>query len=102
MATQTNNPGKGVLVGATGVAAYRLIKANGQYCQDDSSSDFIGVTQEPRSPGQIVPVRFVTAGSCIMTGATGITAGDVVYKGADGTVGKTDTNARVGIALTTV
>lgn len=102
MATQTNNPGKAiqVLVGGVAILAYRLVKFNGQYTAADATQDWVGVSQEPRNPGEYAPVRFTKAGTVILTAAVAIAAGQTVYKDANGMVGLTNTNARVGIALT--
>jgi hypothetical protein len=98
MATQTNNPGMAVVAGAA-LVARRLVKYDGTYCGADAVTDFVGVTQEPRALGEPTPVRFLSAGTAILTASVAITAGALVYKAANGKVGITNTNALVGIAL---
>ncbi len=98
MAVQTNNPGMAVQAGET-LAARRLIKYDGTYADGDANQDWLGVTQEPRSTGEQTPVRFLSAGTVILTAAVAITAGALVYKANDGKVGVTNTNALIGIAL---
>lgn len=99
MSTQTNNPGKAIQAAGT-IAARRLVTAAGAYCALDTTRDWAGVSQEPRTIGQWIPVRFTKAGTCVMVASEAIVAGDVVYKAADGKVSKTATGSvRVGIAL---
>jgi uncharacterized protein DUF2190 len=99
MAVQVNNPGK-TIQAATTIAQRRLVKYDGNYCALDTSRDWVGVTQEPRTVGQYLPVRFTNAGSCVMTASAAVSAGEVVYKAADGKVSIGATGSvRVGIAL---
>ena len=101
MSVQVNNPGMAVAVGGAAVLSRVLLKADGTVCGADANQDWVGVTQEarPAGPNQQVPVRFLAAGTCIMTAAVAINKGDLVYKAANGQVGKTNTNALVGLAL---
>jgi len=98
MATQTNNPGMTVVTGAA-LVARRLVTYVGGYCGADANQDWLGVTQENRANGETMPVRFLGAGTVILTAAVGINAGDLVYKAANGKVGVTNTNALIGRAL---
>jgi hypothetical protein len=101
MATQVNNPGMAVVAGAA-LVARRLVKADGTYCGADATQDWLGVTQENRASGEPTPVRFLGAGTVILTAAVAITpAGSLVYKAANGKIGVTNTNALIGIALET-
>lgn len=98
MAVQTNNPGMAIAAGGT-IPARRLVKYDGTLCGADATQDWLGVSQEPRELGQNMPVRFLSAGTVILTAAVAINAGDLVYKAADGKIGVTNTNALIGRAL---
>ena len=99
MAVQINQPGMSLTAGAA-LVARRLVKSDGTYCGVGTTRDWVGVVQEDRANGAQTPIRFVHAGTCILTASVAITAGDVVYKAANGKIGKTTTsNTRVGIAL---
>jgi hypothetical protein len=96
-----NQPGTAVVVPAI-TAQYLLLKFDGSLCAANATKDYIGVSMESRAAGKNMPVRFTKAGTIPCTAAAAITAGAIVYKDALGTVGVTNTNARVGIALETV
>jgi len=99
MSVQVNNPGISVKAGAA-LVSRRLIKQDGTYCGVGTTKDWVGITQEPRASGEYTPCRLTKAGTCVLTASVAITAGDIVYKAANGKVGKTSTgNTRVGIAL---
>ncbi len=100
MSVQHNNPGMALKVGVA-LLERRLVKYDGTYCGLDTTKDWVGVTQEPRTTvGDYVPIRFLGAGTCILTASAAITAGSVVYKAANGQVSSTSTGStRVGIAL---
>jgi hypothetical protein len=98
MSQFVDNPGMAIRATAT-IGQYTLVKVDGTNCAADSTNDIVGVAMEPRTAGQLIPVRFLSAGSIICVASEAIAAGATVYKAANGKVGETNTNARVGIAL---
>lgn len=98
MSQFTNNPGRNITAGGT-ITEHLLVKADGTLTAADANRDWIGSSLEPRTSGQSLPIRFASAGSHKLTAAAAISAGAIVYKAANGQIGTTNTNARVGIAL---
>lgn len=102
MSTQNQDGTISILAGQASTAQYRLVKSDGTY-QDGASATrtHIGVTQEPQAT-TAKPVTVKTgAGDRKLTAEEAITAGDVLYYGAVGKVGKTAaSNTKVGIAVT--
>jgi hypothetical protein len=98
MSQFVDNPGMAIRATAT-INQYTLVKADGTNCAADANDDMVGVAMEPRTTGQLIPVRFRSAGTIICVASAAITAGALVYKAANGKIGLTNTNARVGIAL---
>lgn len=99
MPGQINNPGGLGILAAGAIPRYRLVKGNGALCAGDATRDWVGVSQDAAATGATIPLRLTKAGTCIMTAAVAITANTVVFKDANGMVGLTGANARVGIAL---
>lgn len=99
MSVQVNNLAITVTAGEA-LLVRRLVKADGTYCDLDTTRDWVGVTQEPRASGEKTPVRLPKAGTCIMTASAAVTINTVVYKANDGKVSNVSTGStRVGIAL---
>lgn len=98
MATQTNNPGRGILASAT-IPAFRLVDANGALCGANANRDMVGVSQEATASGALIPTRLMTAGTLKIAASGAIAKNAPVYKAANGQIGTTNTNAQVGIAL---
>ena len=93
-----DNPGF-TLRATAAIPKNRLVTLAGALCAANATDDMVGVSTDSAAIGELVPVRFRTAGTLRCTAAVAITAGAIVYKAADGKVGVTDTNAKVGIAL---
>ena len=94
-----DNPGIAIRATAT-IPQYALVTVAGALCGADATTNILGVAMESRVSGQLIPVRFLSAGSIpAIAAVNNIAVGDIVYKDANGTVGKTNTNAPVGIAL---
>jgi hypothetical protein len=98
MSQYVDNPGMAVRASAA-IGQYRLVTPAGAHCGADTTTNIIGVSMESRDSGKLIPVRFLSAGTIPATAAEAIAVGDLVYKAADGKVGKTNTNLLVGIAL---
>lgn len=93
-----DNPGMAVRATAA-IPQYALVTPAGALCGANATTDILGVAMESRENGKLVPIRFLSAGTIPAVASEAIAVNDLVYKAANGKVGKTNTNLLVGIAL---